>query len=109
MKHIVEIRAITLTEGGREPFHRLYLEAALPRLRRWGFDVVTHGPSLHDDRSYVVIRRFDSLAHRQESEDAYYGSDDWRNGPREAMLALIDSYTDAVLELDDATVAGLRR
>ena len=41
-------------------------------------------------------------------EDSYYSSDDWRQGPREAMLALIDSYTDIVLELDEVTVNGLR-
>jgi hypothetical protein len=108
MKCLVEIRAITLTTGARDRFHRLYVEEALPRLRRWGFDVVTHGPSLHDDRGYFVVRRFDSLRHRQESEDAYYASDDWRRGPREAMLALMDGYTDVVLELDPAAVEAMR-
>jgi len=38
-----------------------------------------------------VIRRFDSLAQHEKSEDAYYSSDEWRQGPREAMLALIEN------------------
>ena len=42
-------------------------------------------------------------------EDAYYASDDWRKGPREAMLALIENYTDLVLEVDEVTVQGLRK
>jgi hypothetical protein len=42
------------------------------------------------------MRRYDSLAQRQEMEDAYYSSDDGSQGPREAMLALIESYIDAV-------------
>jgi hypothetical protein len=42
-------------------------------------------------------------------EDAYYASDDWRKGPREAILALIENYMDIVVELDDVTVQGLRR
>ncbi|HEU0294924.1 MAG TPA: hypothetical protein VFR47_19435 [Anaerolineales bacterium] len=42
-------------------------------------------------------------------EDSYYASDDWRKGPREAMLALIESYVDAVLEVDESTVQGLRK
>jgi hypothetical protein len=42
-------------------------------------------------------------------EDAYYASDDWRKGPRETMLALIESYVDAVLEVDEVTVQGLRK
>ena len=70
---------------------------------------MAHGPSLHDENSYYVIRSFDSLAQREQSEDAYYASDDWRKGPREAMLALIDNYTDIVLELDEDTVQGLRK
>ena len=79
-----------------------------PLLKRWNFDVVAHGPSLHDENSYYVIRRFDSLAQREEIEDAYYASDDWRLGPRERILALIKNYADIVLELDEVTVRGLR-
>jgi len=109
VKHFVEIRSINLKPGMREEFHRLYIEEALPLLKRWNMDVVAHGPSLHDENSYYVIRRFDSLAQREESEDAYYGSDDWRQGPREAILALIENYTDIVLELDEVTVRGLRK
>jgi hypothetical protein len=42
-------------------------------------------------------------------EDTYYSSDDWRQGPREQMLALMESYTDIVLELDETTLQGLRK
>lgn len=42
-------------------------------------------------------------------EDAYYASDDWRKGPREAVLACIESYTKIVLGLDEVTVNGLRK
>jgi len=69
--------------------------------------VVAHCPSLHDENSYYVIRRVDSLAQREDKEDAYYASDDWRKGPREAMLALIENYVDVVLEVDDVSVKGL--
>jgi hypothetical protein len=33
--------------------------------------VVAYGASLHDESSYFVIRRFDSLAEREQMEDAY--------------------------------------
>ena len=108
MNHFIEIRSLNLKPGTREEFHRLYIEEALPLLKRWNFDVVAYGLSLHDENSYYVIRRFDSLVQREQSEDAYYASDDWRKGPREAILALIESYTDIVLELDEVTVQGLR-
>ena len=108
MNHFIEIRSINLKPGTRVEFHRLYIEAAVPLLKRWNFDVVAHGPSLHDENSYYVIRRFDSLAQREEMEDTYYASDDWRKGPREAILALMENYTDIVFELDEVTVQGLR-
>jgi hypothetical protein len=108
MKHFMEIRSLHLKSGTREEFHRLYVEQALPLLKLWNFDVVAHGRSLHDENSYYVIRRFDSLAQREQMEDAYYASDDWRKGPREALLALIESYIDIILELDEVTVEGLR-
>ena len=109
MNHLIEIRTLTLKPNSREEFHRLYIEEALPRLQRWNFDIVAHGPSLHDENTYYVIRRYDSLAQREEMEDAYYASDDWRKGPREAMLALIENYMDIVLELDEVAVCGLRK
>jgi len=109
MNHFIEIRTLNLKPGTRDEFQRLYIEEALPLLQRWNFDVVAHGPSLHDENTYYVIRRYDSLSQREQMEDAYYASDDWRLGPREAMLALIESYTDIVLELDEVTVQGLRK
>ena len=108
MNHFIEIRTLTLKPNTRDEFHRLYIEEALPRLQHWNFDVVAHGPSLHDENTYYVIRRYDSLAQREQMEESYYASDDWRLGPREAMLALIESYTDIVLEVDEVTVEGLR-
>ena len=108
MNHIIQIRSLNLKPGNRKEFHRLYIEKTLPLLKRWNFDVVAHGPSRHDENSYYVIRRFDSLAQREESENAYYASDDWRQGPREAIAALIENYVDIVLELDEVTVQGLR-
>ena len=109
MQNFIEIRSINLKPGMREEFHRLYIEQALPLLKRWNFDVVAYGPSLHDDHSYYVIRRFDSLGQREQMEDAYYGSDDWRQGPREAILALMENFTDIVFELDEIIIEGLRQ
>jgi hypothetical protein len=109
MTHLVEIRSYNLKPQTREQFHRLFLEEAMPLLQRWNVDVVGHGPSLHDENSYYLMRRFDSLADRAKSEDAFYGSKEWRQGPREAILACIGNYTEIVLELDDATIQGLRR
>jgi hypothetical protein len=109
MNRFVEIRSLNLKPGTREKFHRLFIGEVLSLLKRWNFDVVTHGPSLHDGNSYYVIRRFDSLVQREKMEDAYYASDDWRLGPREQILALIENYTDIVFALDEVAVQGMRK
>ena len=91
---VVEILTLTLKAGMRDQFRDVYTREALPLLRKWNFRVIAHGPSQHDDDSYFVIRAFDSLEQRREAEDAYYGSDDWRRGPRAAILSMLehDSY-----------------
>lgn len=108
MNHFVEIRSYNLKPGTRAEFHRLFLAEAMPLLQRWNVDVVAYGPSLHDENSFYLMRSFVSLAHREESENAFYGSDEWRQGPREAIIDLIENYTEVVLELDKLTVDGLR-
>ena len=109
MNHFVELRSYNVKPGLRDEFHRLFLEEALPLLKQWKVEVVAYGASLHDRDSYFLIRRFDSLAQRDEVETSFYSSEEWRLGPREAILALIESYTEIVLPVDEATLQGLRR
>ena len=108
MSRVVEIRAYTLKPGTRAALHQLFVEKALPMLQRWQVDVVRFGPSLHDENAYFLMRSYASLDERQQSQDAFYGSAEWRQGPREAIIALIESYTDTVIEVDDTTLQGLR-
>jgi hypothetical protein len=109
MNTFVEIRSYNLKPGTRDEFHRLFLEEAFPMLKRWNVDVVSYGPSLHNENSYYLMRRFDSLSQRDVSENAFYESDEWRKGPREAIVALIENYTEVVLELNVVTVQGMRK
>lgn len=108
MNHTVEIRTYNLTPGSRERFARLAGEEVMPMLARWGTDVVRHGPSAHDRDTYFLIRAYASLEDRQQRQDAFYGSDEWIQGPRAPILELIESFASLVLELDAATLAGLR-
>jgi ketosteroid isomerase-like protein len=105
----VEIRSYNLKPGTRDRFHQLFLKEALPMLRRWKVDVVAYGPSLHDKDSYFLMRAFEGIEQRQRDEDAFYGSAEWIKGPRERVLADIDSYTTIVVHLDEATLQGLRQ
>ena len=106
---VLEIRSYNLTPGSRDQFHQLFLGEALPLLQRHNVDVVAYGPSAHDHDSYFLMRAFDSLDRRQRSEDAFYSSKEWTDGPREAVLSRILSYTTIVIAVDDDTLRGLRR
>lgn len=108
MKRFVEIRSYNLKPGTRAAFHALVVEQSMPMLERWQVDVVAFGPSPHDEDSYYLIRSYSSLDERQQSQDAFYGSAEWRQGPREPILALIESHTSIVLEVDEVTLRGLR-
>lgn len=108
-ERIVEIRSYNLKPGTRDRFHQLFLTESLPMLQRSKVDVVAYGPSLHDKDSWFLMRAFDSVEQRQKSEDAFYSSEAWLKGPRERVLADIDSYTTIVVHLDEATLNGLRK
>ena len=66
-------------------------------LERWGVDVIAVGPSLDDSDLYFLIRGYASVDELQSSQDAFYGSAEWRDGPREAILALIESHMSVVI------------
>lgn len=109
MKRLVEIRSYNLKAGHREEFHRLVLEESYPLLKKWHVDVIDFGPSPHDENSYYLIRAYQDLADRTASQEAFYGSAEWRDGPRDAILPLIDTYSTIALEMDEATLGALRK
>lgn len=99
-ENVIEILTLDIKPGRRDEFHELYVRQSLPLLKKWNIHVAAYGPSLHDADSYYIIRVFKSLEERQQSEDAFYGSDDWKNGPREAILALVDHFAYAVVSAE---------
>lgn len=109
MNRIIEIRSYNLKPGTRDDYHRLVTEQAMPMLTRWKMDVVDYGPSPHDQNTYYLIRSFADLKDLERQEDAFYGSAEWKQGPREAILALIENFTSIVLNVDETTLRGLRR
>jgi NIPSNAP len=97
---VIEIFSLSLKPGRRDNFHQLFVTKSLPLQKKWKIEVVAHGPSRHDENSYYVIRSFKSLVDRQQSEDAFYSSDDWQKGPRTAILDLIENYATIVISAE---------
>jgi NIPSNAP len=94
---ILEIRTYRLRPGTGARFHRAVVEKSLPMLERWGVEVVACGPSLDDADLYYLVRAYASLDELRESQDAFYGSDEWRLGPREEIVSLIESDISVVI------------
>lgn len=104
---IVEIRTYRLKPGTGLEFARLMSEEARPLLAAAGIRVVDSGLSLVAEDGHeegYLIRAFASTAERDELEDAFYGGEAWLKGPREAVLACIESYHTIVL--DAAALTG---
>ncbi len=108
MSPVIEIRTNHLHEGTEEHFHRAMHEQSLPLLRAAGTDVLAAMPSLEHAGDYMIVRAYASRAQRQASQDAFYGSDAWVKGPRQAIMACIDSYHTVVVAATPLLIASLR-
>jgi len=108
MQRLVEIRSYKLKPGNGARFHDLVVNQSMPPVRSFGMDVVTFGPSVHDPDAYFLVRAYDSLEHRRSSQEAFYSSAAWRNGPRQSIIELIEADWDVVLWLTPAAIDAMR-
>jgi hypothetical protein len=108
MRRLVEIRSYKLKPASRARFHDLVVTQSLPLLRECGMEVVAFGPSLDHADAYFLVRAYDDLEHRRASQAAFYSSDAWINGPRQAIIGLIEADWDVVLWLSRDAVAAMR-
>lgn len=106
---ILEIRTYRVRPGHLPGLVDL-MRSTRPLLESYGIDVVTLGPSLVSEEGdhAVLVRAFADIAERDRLETAFYGGDEWRNGPRAAFLGLISAYHTVVLEVDPDAVEALR-
>lgn len=95
---IIEIRTYIIKENKRETFHKLIKENSIPMLKRWKVDVLDYGKSLHDENSYFLIRKYKNLKEREESQSAFYSSEEWISKYEKPIMELIEKYTTFVLE-----------
>ena len=109
MNRIVEIRSYKLKAGSGAEFHELVADQSVPLLAAVHMDVVAYGQSLHDADAYYLIRSYESIEHLVASQDAFYSSSAWRQGPREAIVSLIEADTNIVVSLTVAALQVLRQ
>lgn len=108
MMRTVEILQYTLKRGTGKDFHKIMVEQSAPLHRASGMDIVSFGNSIHDEDSYYLIRSYDDLGHLKSSQNEFYSSDVWINGPRPAIIGLIETSVKSVLILSDKVTDTLR-
>ena len=107
-KRCLEIRILRLHHGQRERFVARFQDQLLALHQQHGIEVVAWGLSLHDQGSFYVIRTYPSVDARQDSVDAFFGSDEWLMNQEEEVWGMIESYNTCVLEADERLVEAMR-
>jgi hypothetical protein len=95
---ITEIRIYKLKENKATEFNLVFTQQSLPMMKRWKVNVVDYGFSLIDKDSFHLIRSYENLTQRKESQEAFYGSSEWINGPEKAIMGCIDTYNTSVVD-----------
>jgi len=108
MTRIIEILMYTLKPGSGLDFHQIMQNVSVPLHLEAGIDVVSYGSSLHDCDSYHLIRAYESESHRQVSQDAFYASAAWKQGPREDIISRIEISTTTVMALAQDVIDAIR-
>ena len=108
MKRVIEVRSYRLKPGSGAAFDALVRNQSVPLLRAACMDVVAFGQSLDNPDSYYLIRAYESTEQLKSSQEAFYASSAWRQGPRESIVALIESDINAVMSLTCEAIEALR-
>ncbi|QWP75405.1 NIPSNAP family protein [Lysobacter sp. K5869] len=104
---LVEVRTYKLKPGHGERFVAA-MAAALPMVRASGMDVVAFGRSDHEHESFHLIRAYADRDELTAQQDAFYGSDAWKLGPRQALIDCLDDYLNTLLWLTPDSIEDLR-
>ena len=101
---ITEIRIYKLKENTATTFYKVFMEQSMPMMKRWKVDVLDYGFSLIDKDSFYLIRNYENIEQRKISQDAFYGSDEWKNGPEKEIMKCIDTYNTSVVDNSKLTI-----
>ena len=108
-RRLLEVRTYRLRAGAGPLLHDAFIQKGIPLVKQSGMDVVAFGFSADDPDGYFLMRAFADLHDRKATEDAFYSSDAWRKGPRQSIIAHIDSYQDTLLWLSPEAIELMRR
>jgi len=108
MTRLLEVRTYRLKPGTLEAFHDAVHTKAVPMLKAKGMDVVAYGKSDHEEETYYLVRSFTNRESLEREQAAFYGSNDWRSGPRSELVDRIETYMNTLIFASESAVASMR-
>jgi hypothetical protein len=105
---LLEIRTYRLKPNTLQLFHSVMHTKAVAMLRAKGMDVVSYGASDHEHESYFLIRAYADRQALENEQNAFYNSDDWRQGPRPELVEHIETYMNTLIWLSADAVESMR-
>ncbi|WP_293993868.1 NIPSNAP family protein [Sphaerotilus sp.] len=108
MTKLLEIRTYRLKPGEMDAFHHAVQTKAVPLLKSKGMDVVAYGRSDHEEETYFLARAYASREALEKEQAEFYGSDDWRIGPRNELVSRIDTYMNTLIWAEESAIDSLR-
>ncbi len=105
---VVEILQYRLKTDTGRTFHRIMRDISVPLHVEQVIDVVAYGCSLHDADSYFLLRAFENEEEMHDVLEAFYASEAWRSGPREAIIERIEVSLKSVLLLSPSAIDEMR-
>ncbi|MEY4906323.1 MAG: hypothetical protein RL260_41 [Pseudomonadota bacterium] len=108
MTKLLEIRTYRLNPGEMDAFHHAVHTKAVPLLKSKGMDVVAYGRSDHEEETYFLARAYASREALEKEQADFYGSDDWRIGPRNELVSRIDTYMNTLIWASENAIDSLR-
>jgi hypothetical protein len=108
MKRLLEVRIYRLKPGMMPVFQHLVRTQSVPMLRAKGMDVVAYGQSNHEEETYFLARSYANREALEKEQSDFYGSNDWKLGPRSEIVACIETYMNTLLWVSDAGIASMR-
>ncbi len=108
MTRLIEIRTYRLKPGSYGIFHETMRDRAVPFIKSKGMDVVAFGGSDHEEQTYFLVRAYRDRSALEAEQTAFYGSSEWRDGPRRELIEHIETYVNTLITLSSDAVESIR-
>jgi hypothetical protein len=90
-------------------FHEAVHTKSVPMLKARAMDVVAYGTSDYEEETYFLARSYASREALEQEQSAFYGSEDWKQGPRREIVDCIDTYLNTLLWISEDGIESMRQ